>query len=75
MAFVQQADFELVRNMVDSLNVQQLQNSQIMGNLRTDIGQALTVANQAKQDFEDEAKLRAATIELSVQELTKQTQE
>ena len=49
MAFVQQADFELMRNMVDSLNVQQLQNSQIMGTLRTDIGQALTVANQAKQ--------------------------
>ena len=67
MAFVQQADFELVRNMVDSLNVQQLQNSQIMGNLRTDIGQALTVANQAKQDFEDETKLRTAKIEISVQ--------
>ena len=75
MAFVQQADFELVRNMVDSLNVQQLQNSQIMGTLRTDIGQALTVANQAKQDFEDETKLRAAKLEISVQQLTKQAQE
>ena len=53
MSFASQADLDLVRQMVDHLNAQQAQDVTALSGMRGDVGQAMTVANQAKQDFED----------------------
>ena len=75
MAFATQVDLDFVRQMVDVLNVQQQQNVTTLGALRGEIGQAITISNQTKQDFEDATKLKQAQIEERVKELTKQAQE
>ena len=75
MAFATQVDLDFIRQMVDVLNVQQAQNVSTLGQLRGEIGQALTNSNQAKQDFEDATKLKQAQIEERVKELTKQAQD